>query len=164
MNKIGVYAGSFCPVTKGHVNAIERAARIVDKLYVVIGVNSNKKYAISVQDRQRLLKYALENVNNAEIVVYDGMMTDFCRQVNADIMVKSVRNATDLQEVIDLASINRRFWNGETVFLTSDERYEHLSSSLVRELVKLQRDITPFVPEGLANEITELLKQNDKQN
>ena len=133
--RTGVYAGSFCPVTKGHIDAIEKAARLVDKLYVVVGVN----------------------INNAQAVVFDGMMTDFCKRVDADVMIKSIRNAVDLQSVIDLSDINDSYWEGETVFVVGSKDYRHISSSLVRELASLKQDFSEFVPDCCYDEIKKYL-------
>ncbi|MEG2015248.1 MAG: pantetheine-phosphate adenylyltransferase [Clostridia bacterium] len=157
--KIAVFPGSFCPVTKGHINAISRAARIVDKLYVVVGVNSAKTYAISPEDRVGLLQKALIGTENISICAYDGLMTDFCITVGADLIIKSVRNAVDVQTVIDTTEINKHYWNGETIFLTCDKEYQSISSSMVRELASLGKDITPYVPNNLASDIVALLRK-----
>ena len=121
--KRGVYAGSFCPVTNGHVDAIEKAARLVDKLYVVVGVNPSKRYAMSDEARFSAVSKAVAHLPEVEVVFYGGMMTDFCKSVNADVMIKSIRNATDLQQVIDLADVNADFWQGETVFVVGDKKW-----------------------------------------
>lgn len=155
--RIGVYAGSFCPVTKGHVDAIVKASHLVDKLYVVMGVNVAKRYAIPADARLNMLKRAIAHVDNAEAVAFEGMMTDFCKQVNATVMIKSIRNAMDLQSVIDLADINDSYWDGETVFVVGSKQYRHVSSSLVRELAGLKQDFSAFVPECCLDEITKYL-------
>lgn len=155
--RIGVYAGSFCPVTKGHVDAIEKAARLADKLYVVMGVNVAKRYIIPQSARLDMLKKATAHISNVEVVCWDGMMTDFCKQVGASVMIKSIRNAMDLQSVIDLADVNESYWNGETVFVVGSKEYRHVSSSLVRELAHLKQDFSQYVPECCLNEISEYL-------
>lgn len=156
--KIGVFAGSFCPVTRGHVDAIEKAAKLTDKLYVAVGVNRAKRYALTDEQRFGLTKRALSHLKNVEVVFYGGMTTDFCKQVGASVMIKSIRNAQDLQQVIDLCDINAELWDGETVFVVGDKQYRHVSGSLVRELAALGQDITPYVPQNCAREISELLK------
>lgn len=156
---IGVYAGSFCPITVGHVDAIERASKIVDKLYVVVGVNCDKRYALTDEQRLGFTKRALSYLQNVEVVLYQGMMTDFCKKVEADVMIKSIRNTADLQQVLDIAAVNRDYWEGETAFIVGDPRYQHVSSSLVRELVSLNQDVSHLVPKGLCEEITQLLKK-----
>lgn len=155
--RIGVYAGTFCPVTKGHVDAIQKASRLVDKLYVVMGVNVAKHNLIPQNVRLDMLKRATSHISNVEAVSYDGMMTDFCKQVSATVMIKSIRNAMDLQSVIDLADINDSYWNGETVFVVGSKEYRHVSSSLVRELAHLRQDFSQFVPECCLDEITQYL-------
>ena len=156
---IGVYAGSFCPITIGHVDAIERACKTVDKLYVVVGVNVDKKYALTNQQRFELTQKALAHLSNVEVCLHEGMMTDFCKSVDANVMIKSIRNTADLQQVLDIAAVNRQFWDGETTFVVGAPQYQHVSSSLVRELVGLNQDITSLVPAGLAQQITQLLKK-----
>ncbi|MCH5160124.1 MAG: pantetheine-phosphate adenylyltransferase [Clostridiales bacterium] len=155
--KIGVFAGSFCPVTLGHVDSIEKAAKLVDKLYVVVGVNANKTYAIPHDARLNMLKKAISHVKNAEAVAFDGMMTDFCKQVRSGVMIKSIRNALDLQSVIDLNDINQSYWQGETVFVVGSKQFRHISSSLVRELASLGQDFSEFVPKSCYEEIKKYL-------
>lgn len=155
--KIGVYAGSFCPVTKGHVDAIQKAARLVDKLYVVMGVNAAKNYVIPANARLDMLKCAIAHVPNVQAVAHEGMMTDFCKQVGATVMIKSIRNAMDTQSVIDLADVNDSYWDGETVFVIGSKEYRHISSSLVRELASLKQDFSQYVPECCLDEITKYL-------
>ena len=155
--KIGVFAGSFCPVTLGHVDAIEKSAKLVDKLYVVIGVNSSKTYLIPLDARVGMLQRALAHIDNVEVVAHEGMMTDFCKQVGAEVMIKSIRNALDLQAVIDLTDINQSYWQGETVFVVGSKAYRHVSSSLVRELAGLGQDFSEFVPQSCYEEIKKYL-------
>ena len=155
--RIGVYAGSFCPVTKGHVDAIEKASKLVDKLYVVMGVNADKTYLIPQEARLEMLQKSIAHLKNAEAVAHDGMMTDFCKSVGATVMIKSIRNALDLQSVIDLADINKSYWTGETVFVVGSKEYRHISSSLVRELAQLGQDFTEYVPKCCVDEIKKYL-------
>ena len=155
--KTGVFAGSFCPVTRGHVDAIEKAARLVDKLYVVVGFNESKQYEIPTDVRERLVKRAVSHVQNVEAVAYDGMMTDFCKKVQATVMIKSIRNALDLQSVIDLTDTNADYWDGETVFVVGSRAYRNVSASLVRELAHLKQDFSAYVPENCLEEITKYM-------
>lgn len=155
--KIGVFAGSFCPVTKGHVDAIEISAKLVDKLYVVVGVNCQKRYCMTDEARLQTVKQALAHILNVEVVMFDGMMTDFCKSVGATVMIKSIRNALDLQSVIDLADVNKSYWDGETVFVVGSKQYRHVSSSLVRELASLGQDFAEFVPDCCYDEIKKYL-------
>ena len=155
--RIGVYAGSFYPVTKGHVDAIEKAANLVDKLYVVVGVNAEKTYAIPTDARLAMLQKAISHLKNVKAVAHSGMMTDFCKSVDATVMIKSIRNALDLQSVIDLSDINKSYWTGETVFVVGSKEYRHISSSLVRELAGLGQDFSEYVPDCCVEEIKKYL-------
>lgn len=157
--KIGVFAGSFCPVTNGHVNVIERASRLVETLYVVIPLNVNKNYSISLQDRKLLLAEAVKNLPNVVVRDTKKALVDFCAEVNADVIIKSVRNAVDMQFEMDMAEINNSLTGIETVFLAADKKYSAVSSTYVRELAAFNKDITPYVPRELAPKITELLKK-----
>ncbi|MCM1289273.1 MAG: pantetheine-phosphate adenylyltransferase [Corallococcus sp.] len=160
--RIGVYAGSFCPITKGHVDAIEKAAKLVDKLYVVVGVNVEKTYVIPDGVRLHTVKSATAHVVNAEVVKTDGMMTEFCKSVGASVMIKSIRNALDLQSVIDLSDTNANYWDGETVFVVGSREYRNVSSSLVRELAFLKQDYSAYVPEACIDEIKEYLDKRKR--
>ena len=155
--RVGVYAGSFCPVTKGHVDAIEKAAKLVDKLYVVVGVNAEKKYLIPDNARLDMLQKSISHITNAQAVLHSGMMTDFCKSVGATVMIKSIRNALDLQSVIDLSDVNCSYWDGETVFVVGSKDYRHVSSSLVRELAGLGQDFSEYVPACCVEEIKKYL-------
>ena len=156
--KTGVFAGSFCPITVGHVDAIERASKLCDKLYVVVGVNGAKKYAIPDEMRLETVRLATSHISNVEVVLHQGMMTDFCKSVGATVMVKSIRNSTDLQEVINLTDANRDYWDGETVFVLGDSKFRHVSSSLVRELCSLKQDVSKYVPANCLPIVERFLK------
>lgn len=144
--KTAVFAGSFCPVTIGHVNAIARAAKLVDKLYVVVGVNCNKKYILPDDVRLQSVKAATASLDNVECVLFDGLTVDFCKKVSANAMVKVVRSATETDDVLTLADVNSDMWDGETLFIAADKSLRHVSSSLVRELAAFDGDYTRYVP------------------
>ncbi len=161
MSRIGIFAGSFCPMTIGHDNAIRRASKLVDKLYVVVGVNVDKHHIISLEHRIDMLKCALADISNIEVVYTSGMMTDFCNSVGATVMFKNVRNALELQSVIDLADINKTYWNGETVFLVSESNMRHISSSLVREVASMGQDLSPYVPASIVDKVNKVMSHDE---
>lgn len=144
--KIGIFAGSFCPVTVGHVDAIRRAAKLVDKLYVVVGVNIAKKYVMPDEARLQSVVAATSDISNVECALHKGLLVDYARKVGATVMIKVVRNATETDEVLTLVDINRDMWEGETVFIAADRNLRHVSSSLVRELALLGKDYSAYVP------------------
>lgn len=157
--KIGVFAGSFCPVTNGHVDVIKKAARLVDKLYVAVGYNVNKIYSIPTNARVEMVKRALLGVENVEVVAVEGMMTEFCKSVSATVMIKAVRNALDMQDVIDLTDTNADYWTGDTVFVVGSKQYRNVSSTLVRELAFLKQDFSAYVPKNCLEEIKKYLEK-----
>lgn len=147
--KIGIFAGSFCPVTVGHVDAIRRAAKLVDKLYVVVGVNIAKKYVMPDEARLQSVVAATSDIPNVECALHKGLLVDYARKVGATVMIKVVRNATETDEVLTLVDINRDMWEGETVFIAADRNLRHVSSSLVRELALLGKDdYSAYVPQA----------------
>lgn len=156
--KTAVFAGSFCPVTKGHVNVIERAAKLAKRLIVVIPININKNYIISLADRERLLARATKHIPNVAVMTTGRALVDFCKEQKADFIIKSVRNPFDLQYETDMADINYEIGGIETVFLAADKRYSTVSSTYVRELAAFGQDISRYVPDGLDKEISRLLK------
>ena len=146
--KIGIFAGSFCPVTVGHIDAIRRAAKLVDKLYVVVGVNISKKYVMPDEARLQSVVAATSDLPNVECALHKGLLVDFAREVGATIMIKVVRSAAETDEVLTLCDINRDMWEGETVFIAADRNLRHVSSSLVRELAALGKDYSAYVPQA----------------
>jgi len=122
-----------------------------------MGVNIAKQYAIPCDARLSMLKCALADLPQVEVAYCEGMLTDFCKKVGATVMIKSIRNAMDLQSVIDLADINENYWDGETVFVVGSKEYRHISSSLVRELASLKQDFSEYVPKCCLDEITKYL-------
>ena len=157
---IAVFPGSFCPPTVGHLDVIERASKLYDKLYVVVGFNHDKTYSLTAEKRVELLKLCCDKFNNVEVVAFDGFMTDFCIQVQADVMVKAVRNEEDLQTAFVTQAVNNEFWQqGHLVLLASNEKYQHVSSSLLRELALYDKSLKGFVPDEICQQVFELLKK-----
>ncbi|MEG1527799.1 MAG: pantetheine-phosphate adenylyltransferase [Clostridia bacterium] len=153
----GVFCGSFCPITLGHLDIIVRSSKLCDKLFVAVLNNCNKEYSIALEDRFNLVCKATANLPNVVVAKFDGALIDFCIKNNANLIIKSGRNAQDIQYEMDMADINKQFSNVETVFLACDKQFQAVSSSLVRELVILGKDISKFVPNGLEQNIVKLL-------
>ena len=144
--KVAIFAGSFCPITTGHVDAIRRAAKLCDKLYVMIGVNIAKKYFLPDDVRLQSVKLATADLANVECCLFDGLTTDFAESVGAQAMIKVVRSAAETDEVLNLVDINRDMWDGETIFIAASSELRHVSSSFVRELATFGKGVTQYVP------------------
>ncbi|MDR1346630.1 MAG: pantetheine-phosphate adenylyltransferase [Bacteroidales bacterium] len=147
-HKIAVFPGSFDPVTLGHVDIMQRVLSLFDKIYVVIGINGNKVPLFSVEQRMEWLKAIFRNESRVAIAAHRGLTIDFCKQVKAGFIVRGLRNSTDYCYERELAQVNRDLCSDiETLFITSTPQYAHLSSSMIRELIQFQADVSPYLPD-----------------
>lgn len=147
MNNIAIYPGTFDPITFGHVDLIERATRIFDKVIVAIAVNQTKKPMFSLAERVELTADVLSTYPNVEVKGFEGLLLDFAQTHGANVILRGLRTVTDFDYEFQLASMNR-FLNPkvESMFLMPAEKYMYVSSSLVREIATLGGDVKGFVP------------------
>jgi pantetheine-phosphate adenylyltransferase len=151
-SRIAVYTGSFDPITLGHLNVIERSARLVDTLVVGIGINIEKTGLFSAQERAELVRQATAHVRNVEVRTFSGLAVQFVRQCQARVMIRGVRPLTDLAGEFTMMMANRHLDPGiETVFLMADEEFAHVSSSLLKQIAPLADDdmLARFVPRAI---------------
>lgn len=153
--KIGLFTGSFDPVTLGHVNLIERASGLFDQLYVGLFYNQNKSGFFPLETRLVMLTEALAHLPNVRIITSsDQLAVEVARQYQVTHLVRGVRNATDLDYEDSLAYFNGQLAPElETLILLSAPQYRQLSSSRVRELIHFRADVTPYVPAPVATEV-----------
>ena len=146
--KIGVYPGTFDPITNGHLDIIKRAHQLFDKLYIVLPVNMSKSALFTTEERVILIKEVLKDLNDIEVVSTDKLTVDFASSVNATAMVRGLRMVSDFDYELQLATINKKLNSQiETVFIMSSHEYSFLSSSAVKEIAKFGGDVSSFVPE-----------------
>lgn len=144
--KISIYPGSFDPITNGHIDIIERAAKLSDKLIVAVLNNSEKKPLFSVNERLEMIKDAIKDIKNVEVDSFEGLTVDYCKKKNANIMIRGLRAVTDFEYELQLAHTNRELNNEvDTVFLLADMNYSYLSSSTVRQVSEYGGDVSKFV-------------------
>ena len=143
-----VFPGSFDPITIGHINLIERASALADELFVVVVDNTAKKTLFSKEDRLAMLNMAVKSFTNVRTESFDGLTVEYCRRVGANYIVRGLRNPLDYVFEEDIAAVNRKLGCIETIFLLSEGRYDHISSSIVRELIAFGADLEGFVPES----------------
>jgi pantetheine-phosphate adenylyltransferase len=156
--RIGIYPGSFDPVTKGHLDIISRAEKLFDKLIVAVMVNPNKQSTFSAQERVDLLRRATAGLCSVEIESFDGLLAEYAKIYNATAIVKGLRALSDFEYEFQMAMTNRKLnADLETVFLTTSAENMFLSSSMVKQVARFGGDISPFVPEGIAPDIQERL-------
>jgi pantetheine-phosphate adenylyltransferase len=141
-----VYPGTFDPITNGHTDLVERAARLFPRVVVAVAVNPGKRGAFSIDTRVSLAREVLAHIPNVEVCSFDILLVDFMHQRNARVILRGLRAVSDFEYEFQLASMNRRLAPEiETVFLTPAEQYAYISSSLVREIAALGGDVTAFV-------------------
>jgi pantetheine-phosphate adenylyltransferase len=141
-----VYPGTFDPITNGHTDLVERAARLFDKVILAIAVNPDKQDAFPIETRVSLAREVLAHIENVEVCSFDNLLVDFMRQRQAAVILRGLRAVSDFEYEFQLAGMNRHLAPEiETLFLTPAEQYAYISSSLVREISSLGGDVTPFV-------------------
>ena len=149
-NRTAVYTGSFDPVTLGHLHIIERAAKLYDDLVIGIGINADKKSLFDPGERVDLVKKVTAEMPNIRIEVFSGLAVDFVRSLGAHIMIRGIRPLTDIAGEFTMMMANHQLDAGvETVFLMADERFAHVSSSLLKQIASLSDDdeqLAKFVP------------------
>ncbi|MBK7553703.1 MAG: pantetheine-phosphate adenylyltransferase [Flavobacteriales bacterium] len=147
--RIAVFPGSFDPVTIGHADIVQRAVPLFDKLIVAMGVNTTKKYMFTFDQRTAWLQQAFAQFASVQVVHYEGLTVDLCKQVGASFIVRGLRNGTDHDHERTIALMNMKLANVETVFLPAAPEHAHVSSTIVRELHANKADISAFVPIGM---------------
>lgn len=152
--KTGIYPGSFDPITLGHLDIIERASKLVDKLIIGVLVNSSKSPLFSDAERVELIKIATSHLNNIEVVSYNGLLVDFAKERQADVIIRGLRAVTDFEYELQLAQTNKKLYSDvETIFLATNVNFAYLSSSVVREIARYGGDIKQFVPESIVQSV-----------
>lgn len=154
--KRAIYPGSFDPVTNGHVDMIHRSAKIVDELIVGVLNNSAKKSLFSVEERVSMLTELTKDLPNVKVTSFDGLLVDYMREIDANIIIRGLRAVTDFEYELQIAQTNHiENTEIETVFLTTNLQYSYLSSTIVKEFASYGGDISKFVPEQLVERIYE---------
>jgi len=142
-----IFPGSFDPLTLGHYDIILRGITLFDELIIAIGVNSDKKYMFSLDDRKRFIKDAFANEPKIKVLTYEGLTVDFCKKINANFILRGLRNPGDFEFEKAIAHTNRKLSEIETVFLLTSSGKSYISSSIVRDVIKNGGDYTGLVPE-----------------
>lgn len=148
MSNVAVYAGTFDPVTLGHVDLVDRASRLFERVIVAVAANSNKKPLFSLEERVALATKVVEHHKNVTVMGFSTLLTDFAAKNGANIILRGIRAVSDFDYEFQLAGMNRYLAPSiESVFLMPSEHCTYLSSRLVREIAALGGDVKQFVPE-----------------
>lgn len=147
MQRIAVVPGSFDPITYGHLDIIERGSRVFDKLYISVLKNSSKQGLFDIDERLELIKATTKNLDNIEVVSFDGLLIDFCHSVNARAIIRGLRAVSDFEYEMQLTSMNRKLDSSiETIYMMTNNNYSFISSSIVKEVAKYGGKVEDVVP------------------
>lgn len=160
--RIGIYPGSFDPVTLGHLDIIKRSAKMVDKLIIGVLNNSKKTPVFTALERKQMIEKVTKDIPNVEVEVFEGLLVDFVKERQASAIFRGLRAVSDFEYELQMAQLNRNLSHeADTVFLATSVEYAYLSSSSVRELASYKGNISSMVPEELLEQIE---KKFDKKN
>lgn len=147
MKNIAVFPGSFDPITTGHEDLVKRAIPLFDKIIVAVGVNAQKKYLYPLEQRLEWLSQVFANEPTVDVAHFEGLTAHFCKTVDAKYLLRGLRNASDFDYEKTISQLNNIIGDGlETTFLISKPEFSHISSTVVREIIKGNGDASSFVP------------------
>ena len=162
--KVGIYPGSFDPVTLGHLDIIERSSKMFDKLIVGVLYNPNKKALFSADERVKMIRSVTGHLCNVEVTSFEGLSVDFARSVGAHVLVRGLRAVTDFEYELQMAQTNHAMCPEiDTIFLTTNLRYAYLSSSIVKEVAYFDGNIEMFVPVAILPLVKEKLMEDNRK-
>jgi pantetheine-phosphate adenylyltransferase len=155
-----VYPGSFDPVTNGHLDVVERAARLFDEVLIAVARNEAKSALFSTEERVKLLEQVTKHLPNVKVTHFSGLLVDFARENQIHAIVRGLRAISDFEFEFQMALMNRKLDSGiETIFLMPKEEYTYLSSRMVKEIARLGGNVEAFVPESIACALREKCSQ-----
>ncbi|WP_144120514.1 pantetheine-phosphate adenylyltransferase [Catellatospora sichuanensis] len=150
-----VCPGSFDPVTRGHLDIIDRSSRLFDEVIVAVLVNQSKQGLFSVQERIEILREVTKNLPNVRIESFQGLLVDYCRDNDAQVVVKGIRAVSDFDYELQMAQMNIGLSGVETLFMPTNPLYSFVASSLVKEIAKWGGEVSSFVPELVERRLLE---------
>lgn len=158
--KIALFPGSFDPITKGHKSIVERALPMFDRIVVAVGTNTAKNSVFPLEKRIEWIEKTFAQYDNVEVVTFNSLTVDFCREIGAKYILRGLRNSTDFQYERNIARINQELDSEiETIFLMTKPDDAAISSSLVREILSFGRDVSQFIPEEITISINDIAKK-----
>jgi pantetheine-phosphate adenylyltransferase len=144
-----IFPGSFDPITLGHQDIINRALPLFDEIVIAIGVNADKKYMFSLEERKRFIEETFQNEPKISVITYAGLTIDLCHKINANFILRGLRNPADFEFEKAIAHTNRRLSKIETVFLLTAAKTSYISSSIVRDVIRNHGEYELLVPEAV---------------
>ena len=147
--KRAIFPGSFDPITLGHYDIIKRGVTLFDEVIVAIGINADKNYMFSLKERTKFIEDAFAEEPKIKVVTYKGLTVDFCKEVDAQFILRGLRNPADFEFEKAIAHTNRNLSTIETVFLLTASKTSFIASSIVRDVIRNNGDYTKFVPDSV---------------
>ena len=144
-----IFPGSFDPITLGHQDIINRALPLFDEIVIAIGINADKKYMFSLEDRKRFIEETFKNEPKISVITYEGLTIDLCQKINANFILRGLRNPADFEFEKAIAHTNRRLSKIETVFLLTAAKTSYISSSIVRDVIRNHGEYQLLVPDAV---------------
>lgn len=154
--RIAVYPGSFDPITNGHLDIIRRASKLYDKLIVGVLDNINKKPVFSAEERMKMIKKVTADIDNVSCDIFSGLLVDFAKMNDANVIVKGLRTVADFEYEFQMALLNKALNpEFETMFMMTDTKYSYISSSMVKEVAKYHGELEGLIPQEILAEVRE---------
>jgi len=165
MSNTAIYPGTFDPITNGHIDIIERACKIFGKVIVAIAKETNKECLFSFEERVHLAKIATNHINNVEVEAFDGLAVNYVKRKGSSVMIRGLRAVSDFEYELQLALANRNLCEDvETVFLTPQNKYLYLSSSLIKQVIGLGGSIKDYVPDSVFDAVKNKMLSDKSKN
>ena len=162
---IAIYPGSFDPITNGHLDIVTRAAKLFDKVVIGIYEKPNKQLFFSVEERVELARKAVTGLRNVEVQSFRGLVVDFAKQIEAPVMIRGLRMSADFEKEFEMAMMNRKLSQELDMFcLMARQEYQFLSSSLLKEVARLDGDIKDLVPGHVAEALRKKVRDKNVSN
>ncbi|QEM10202.1 pantetheine-phosphate adenylyltransferase [Mucilaginibacter rubeus] len=145
--KIALFPGSFDPITKAHVDIVKRSVELFDKFYIGIGVNSSKKGLLTIEQREQMIRAVFEHDERIHVIAYEGLTVNFCKSIGAAYMIRGIRTVSDFEYEKAIAQMNHSLAPDiESIFIVSKPGYSSISSTIVREIIRYNGDVSQFIP------------------
>ena len=149
-----IFAGSFDPITNGHIDIIERAAKLFGKLQIGILINPNKNTLFTVEERMELIKKSTAHIENIEVIFFEGLLIDYCKKNDINVLVRGIRSSADIAYELQMAHMNKELDSDiETIIIPTNTKYSFISSSLIKEVLSFNANISNLVPECVLEEL-----------
>jgi len=162
--KIAIYPGTFDPITNGHIDILKKATQVFDEVILAVAESTGKNTIFNIEEREYLCKRSILNIKRTRVIKFNGLVVDFAKEVKAVAMIRGMRAVSDFEYELSLALMNKKL-NAEvnTIFLVPDSKYLYLSSTMIRQIVKLGGNIKDLIPECVEQALIKKMRKNEEK-